>query len=446
MKDLPNIYTSNLLSATAHRLLRLAVMSFISLLGIVETKGAEVSQDSVEVHFQVSRAELDPSFKRNAERLDSLFSAMRGNGDALLDHVSVSGSASPEGSWTFNKSLSELRAKSIFNYVSRYFSLPDSITEFQFLGRDWPGLYKLVEKDPKVPDRTKVLSLLEESLTGMKTLGEEESDHLLTSLKSLNGGSSYRYMLNHLFPQLRNSKLTLKYTRFPAKVEVMPPIEETLVNTNEPADSIIEERLTSVGEEEIFILEEYPLPKPFYMGVRTNMLLDAALVPNIGVEFYLGKNFTIYGDWMHAWWSKDSSHRYYRIYGGDIGARWWFGSKAHEKPMTGHHVGIYAGAFTFDFEFGGKGYMGGKPGKTILERCFINAGVEYGYSLPVARRLNIDFTVGIGYMTGKYIEYEPGNKPHIYYWDSTRRFRWFGPTKAEISLVWLIGRGNVNTR
>lgn len=29
--------------------------------------------------------------------------------------------------------------------------------------------------------------------------------------------------------------------------------------------------------------------KPFYMDIRTNMIYDALLIPNVGVEFDLGK-------------------------------------------------------------------------------------------------------------------------------------------------------------
>ena len=67
------------------------------------------------------------------------------------------------------------------------------------------------------------------------------------------------------------------------------------------------------------------------------------------------------------------------------------------------------------------------------------AGISYGYSHPVGRRLNLDFTIGVGYFGGKYKKYR-----HIddcYVWQSTHRLRWFGPTKAEISLVWLPWRG-----
>ena len=71
-----------------------------------------------------------------------------------------------------------------------------------------------------------------------------------------------------------------------------------------------------------------------------------------------------------------------------------------------------------------------------------SAGVEYGYSLPVAYRLNIDFSIAVGYWGGTHDEYKPVD--NCYVWQSTKEQHWFGPTKAEVSLVWLIGRGNFN--
>lgn len=147
---------------------------------------------------------------------------------------------------------------------------------------------------------------------------------------------------------------------------------------------------------------------------------------------------------MYSWWKNDRRHRYWRIYGGEINARKFFGAKAAEKPLTGHHVGIYAGAVTFDFEWGGKGYLGGKPHGTLFDRCLCYAGIEYGYSLPVSKRLNIDFSIGFGYLGGKYYKYEPFYNDYIETGEYNLSF--FGPTKAEISLVWLIGRGNTNKR
>ncbi len=173
------------------------------------------------------------------------------------------------------------------------------------------------------------------------------------------------------------------------------------------------------------------------------MLVDALLVPNIGAEFYVGKNFSVGAQWMYAWWSNDTRHRYWRIYGGDISARYWF-CNSNKKPLTGHHAGVYIGAYTFDFEWGGKAYMGGRPGHTLWDRFFLNTGIEYGYTLPISRRLNLDFTLGVGYMGGIVEKFIPSSGNYI--WQSTTRKTWIGPTKAEISLVWLLGRDNVNNR
>lgn len=78
---------------------------------------------------------------------------------------------------------------------------------------------------------------------------------------------------------------------------------------------------------------------------------------------------------------------------------------------------------------GGVGYLG--------DRWSWAVGLSYGYSLPIGTQFNIDFTLGVGYMKGDYMKYHP--KDGCYVWDSTHNRKWFGPTKAEVSLVWYMG-------
>lgn len=189
---------------------------------------------------------------------------------------------------------------------------------------------------------------------------------------------------------------------------------------------------------------EVPSRRPLHFSLKTNLLYDAVLVPNLGLEFYLGRGWSVGGNWFYAWWSQNGRHRYWRIYGGEMEFRRYLGQRAREKPLTGHHVGIYGQAAIYDFECGGRGYMAGRPGSTLFDKANYGIGLEYGYSLPVAKRLNLDFGIGIGYFGGEYWEYEP--TPNCYRWIRTERRHWFGPTKAEISLVWLLGRGNCNRR
>lgn len=100
--------------------------------------------------------------------------------------------------------------------------------------------------------------------------------------------------------------------------------------------------------------------------------------------------------------------------------------------MCGHHVGLYGQMLTYDIEWGGRGYLG--------DRWSWGAGLSYGYSLPIGRQFNIDFTLGVGYLSGDYMKYQP--EDNCYVWESTRKRKWFGSTKAEVSLVWYIGGRN----
>jgi hypothetical protein len=180
----------------------------------------------------------------------------------------------------------------------------------------------------------------------------------------------------------------------------------------------------------------------FCMDVRTNLLYDAALIPNVGVEFALGRHWSVATNWAWAWWSRRSMNRYWRVFGGELNLRWWFGGK---KPLTGHHLGVYGEAFTYDVMLSSrKGYLGGIPGGGMLRHPSWNVGAEYGFSQPIGHRLNLDFTLGVGYFRSTYYEYKPIDTHYV--WQDTKKKRWIGPTKAEVSLVWLLGRGNVNNR
>lgn len=176
-----------------------------------------------------------------------------------------------------------------------------------------------------------------------------------------------------------------------------------------------------------------PAPR---LTVGTNLLHDVALVPDVEVGICLADRYTIQADWMYAWWSNRGRRLYWRVYGGDIGVTARIGKPDGINPLSGHHIGAYASIVTYDFQLGRShtGVMGDKFNYA--------AGIYYRFSLPVARRLNIDFSLGVGYMWGRYIRQHLVDTHDV--WISTHRRRWIGPTRAGISLTWLIGHGNVN--
>lgn len=416
---------------------RLIIFIAITLCVCAESS-ARMLQDSVLINFRQSKILLDTAYMDNTQALEHARRTIefynRPDSNFVLTNVTVVGGASPEGSVKFNEWLSHKRAARIFDYIGARYELPDSLTSFTFLGRDWGGLRRMVLDDPNVPYRADVLSTLDDIIAKYRQ-GETEDQGNLARIKRLRGGKPYIYMYNRLFPTLRASKVVLTFDNpniyFSKKIPLPDMPARSGFTPGLPEIRLM--RFPAVRQE-----------RPFYMDIRTNMLYDALLVPNIGAEFYLGKNLSIVGNWMYAWWDLHPKPYWWRIYGGDLALRWWFGKAAHEKPLTGHHIGIYGSLLTYDFELGGTGIMGGIPRGALWDRCNHFFGVEYGYSLPVAERWNIDFNIGVGYQGGEYQVYDPKDGHYVY--RETRYRRFWGPTKAEISLVWLIGRGNYNKK
>lgn len=417
------------------------ILNMISVSAYAQTirddgkKAADSYTDSVALWFRTSKIDVDPNFRDNSQNLERvqewIKTHLTPDSPLRLTRVTVTGGASPEGDVSFNEMLSHRRAERIFEYLSRSVEINDSITSFRLKGRDWPGLLRLVRADKQVPYRNEVLKLLSK-VDANKSLTEAESDDLLLRLKRIGYGIAYKYLHDELFKHLRTSTLTLCFSipEAPQKMRVL-----TLLMPEMPAD-IAEppSRSTALSE----IDWHTPRKRPFSMNLHTNLLYDLAAMPNIGMEFYLGNNVSIAADWTYAWWSSNPRHRYWRSYGGEATIRWWWGNAARQRRFTGHHIGIYGGVSTYDFEFGDKGYLGGKPGGTLWDQPNINLGIEYGYSIPIASRLNLDFSAGLGYYGGKCYVYRPmGN---LYLWEKTMIRRWYGPTRAAISLVWLIGK------
>ncbi|MBP3331759.1 MAG: DUF3575 domain-containing protein [Tidjanibacter sp.] len=396
------------------------------------------SGDSLKIHFLQGSSRIDVS-KSEIKQLPSRLDSIRKSYDApnyKLRNITIIGGASPEGGISLNNRLSEKRAKTLFNHLSQQGSLQDELITFEALGRDWQGLLELAKQDTDLPYRTETLQLLEDIVMKSQN-GERAEDNNLNSWIALKDGAPWRYMYKVLFPKLRAASILLSYDKIwePADVTPMgtyfripPPTKIQLIHKPEP------QMASNIGAAE----------KAFYMGLKSNLLYDAALIPNIGIEFYLGRNYSVAANWMYAWWDNFNSGWFWRVYGGDLAVRKWFGARAQAKPLTGHHLGLYAQALTYDFSTGNRGYMGGEPNGDIFDRANFAAGIEYGYSLPIARRLNLDFSVGVGYMWGKYYEYK-----HIddcFVWQASKKRSYLGPTKAEISLVWLLGKNNINAK
>ena len=402
------------------------------VLDVKASRGVDSLCDTV--YFRVGRSDIDPSFDNNADVLDSLVLKVRRklDGKVGLRCILIVSGVSPEGPVDLNRTLISDRAISLRSYLQKHLSLPESWFTISY-SPVWESLSSLVENSG-MPNREEVLHILRETPERVMREGVMV-DSRKRQLMRLHGGRTWNYMKEHFFPKLRNS-CVVRYEFTPLTLDV--PLNRGLYYAIAPGDTVL--NINPIHQTSAL----RDSPGTFRMALRSNLLYDALLVPNIGLEFYLGKNWTAGGNWMYAWWNNDGRHKYWRIYGGDLFVRRYFGGRSKKHPMSGHHLGVYGQIFTYDYERGGRGYMGGKPGGTLWEKMNYATGLEYGYSLSVARRLNIDFSIALGYWGGIYHEYQP--EGGYYMWRQTSRRSWIGPTKAEVSLVWLLGCGNSNTK
>ena len=392
---------------------RLSELKFICVLSLILSTWIGYAQNSEEVriHFRQNRSEIDSTLFQNHKNIIRLTEILTDG--SQIDSIVIKSWASPEGTLRRNIELSEERAATVRAFITD--NLPSgSCTDSTFIrtypmSENWVGLVKEIESRYHRYNRDEVLSILYNP--------NIKNDVKKWKLRQLENGFTWEYICTLYMPFLRATSVITIYRSLP-KAEAKAPTE-------------VEQKITSVLTSDNTTAVHVAVPddaQKVYMAIRTNMLYDVALTPTIGVDFHLGRNWSLGANWTYAWWHKDSWAYYHRVYGGDINLRKYFGASARRRPLSGHHIGVYAQAFTYDFEYGSTGF---------LSNFSYGGGLEYGYSLPVSRTLNIDFSIGCGYLGGEYKVYDPIDDHYV--WRETRQRHWFGPTKAEISLVWNIG-------
>lgn len=402
-------------------------------------------QDSLRttIYFRPGYSLLELSYRDNAANMKALtqgIQTIKGNPCVQLQHIRILSAASPEGNSALNKRVAKRRGERLRNYLKETLVLPDSIFTVSSAGEDWQGLAALIAKE-KTPWRNKALQIIRHTPEWVTRNGKVV-DGRKRQLQNLDGGKAWKYMLDNHFYTLRTGAVvvcevkTLAAESTPSAVEASQEQARLESASQQSASqSPSSPPFPAIPSQVHPSSESQSPPVASYFALKSNLLYDALLVPNLSLEASIGSGWTLGAGGMFAWWSKDAKHRYWRIYGGDLEIRKYFGTLAKSKPLQGHHLGIYGDFLTYDFEFGAKGYQ---------SKATYAAGIKYGYSHPIANRLNLDFALGIGYLHSNYKTYVPRDGCYVY--QETKKRKWLGPTQAEISLVWLIGKGNTNKK
>lgn len=184
--------------------------------------------------------------------------------------------------------------------------------------------------------------------------------------------------------------------------------------------------------------------------LRTNLLLP---LMNVGLELPIGNRWSVGADWYYPWIPRysnaahnGSSHKNcYQVDGLSIEGRYWLGSKHKPRSenkryrLLGHSVGLFAMGGRYDWEHNYRGYQGE----------YIIGGVDYLYAKTIFRgAAHLELSLGLGYFYSKATRYEVFERGGAGYRDKNFRkvFRYFGPAKANVTLVFPIKDTRTKTK
>lgn len=170
------------------------------------------------------------------------------------------------------------------------------------------------------------------------------------------------------------------------------------------------------------------------VGIKTNLVADGLLSPNIGVEIGLAPKWTLDLTGEFNGWTL-SHNRRWKHWLVMPEARYWLCDR-----FSGHFFGVEAHGGQYNIGgFDGKWNLFGTDARklkdTRYQGWFVGGGVTYGYAWILGRHWNLEAEIGIGYSYTRYDRFRCAgcgkkietDKPHHY----------VGPTKAAINLVYL---------
>lgn len=389
--------------------------------------------DTAKVYFRIGECQLDSALDGNLASIESFVGKIRtAVADNNIDSIIVRAYASPDGFNATNVRLSKLRCDVIVRYIIERTGVSPDLIQAVPGGIAWTELRNLVAANPDVPSREKVLDVLDNMPLWVFDSRGKVIDGRKKRLMSLDAGVPYRWMLENLFPQLRNAVAMAVYltpagtgTTDTAVAEDSPVLADTIIRTEVPDTAVLSDTTDITATPAMAdTVVRTPSEHTHRFALKTNIPYYAILMPNLEFEWLVNDRWSVALEGNVAWWSNDAKLQYYRLLTITPEVRRWIRPR---KPWHGMYVGLFAGTGLYDLENGKAGYQGEG----------VMSGLSLGYMWPVGKHLSLEAGIGAGYMYTQYKEYMPFEGHFLY--QRTKSMHYFGPLKLKFSIAWHLG-------
>ena len=167
-----------------------------------------------------------------------------------------------------------------------------------------------------------------------------------------------------------------------------------------------------------------------HVGIKNNLLYDATLTPNLGIEIGLGKKTTLdlSGNYNPFTFDEGKKIKHWLV---QPEFRYWTCER-----FNGWFFGVHAHGGEFNFasvRMPFNMYKGLRDHR--YEGYFYGGGLTAGYQWMLGKRWNLEAAIGVGYARVEYDKYGCAEcSPKM--GEGSKDY--FGPTKAAVSLVYMI--------
>lgn len=180
------------------------VPHFVYVSPQAETRKTRHEKGAAYVDFPVNKTGIYPAYRNNRSELakiENTINRIKGDADVSINHITIKGYASPEGSYANNSRLAEARTRSLVDYLKKEYPLDASLFQLDYEPEDWEGLRAYVIKG-SLPEKDALLGLIDSGLEA-----DAKERRLRTEYPE-----AYRTLLRDCFPALRHSDYVVAYT------------------------------------------------------------------------------------------------------------------------------------------------------------------------------------------------------------------------------------------
>lgn len=132
--------------------------------------------------------------------------------------------------------------------------------------------------------------------------------------------------------------------------------------------------------------------------IKTNLLADAAMTPNIKFDIPFAKHWSIAAEYYYGWWLRLDNTFCWQIQFGGVELKYWINRHdADYNKMGKWYVGAFYNLGIYDFQF--------NPNNGLQGDFNLMTGFSGGYTQEVSRHIRFEFSFGAGVFSTTYQKY-----------------------------------------